>query len=68
MTGAISIDEPSRIVVDRGEAIAYAVSLALPGDTVVILGKGHETGQEVNGSVAPFDDRIHLAQEIEAKQ
>jgi UDP-N-acetylmuramoyl-L-alanyl-D-glutamate--2,6-diaminopimelate ligase len=68
MAGAISIDEPSRIVVDRGEAIAYAVSLASPGDTVVILGKGHEIGQEVNGSVAPFDDRIHLAQEIEAKR
>jgi UDP-N-acetylmuramoyl-L-alanyl-D-glutamate--2,6-diaminopimelate ligase len=68
MAGAISIDEPSRIVVDRGEAIAYAVSLASPGDTVVILGKGHEIGQEVNGSVAPFDDHIHLAQEIEAKR
>lgn len=29
-------------VPDRGEAIAYAISLAMPGDVVMITGKGHE--------------------------
>jgi UDP-N-acetylmuramyl tripeptide synthase len=26
----------------------------------------HESGQEIQGVVTPFDDRIHLAQAIEA--
>jgi UDP-N-acetylmuramoyl-L-alanyl-D-glutamate--2,6-diaminopimelate ligase len=43
--------------VDRRAAIALAVSLAGPGDAVVVAGKGHETGQEVAGTVTPFDDR-----------
>ncbi len=42
---------------DRRAAIAYAVSLARPGDAVVVAGKGHETGQEANGVVTEFDDR-----------
>ena len=42
---------------DRRAAIALAVSLAGPGDAVVVAGKGHETGQEVAGIVTPFDDR-----------
>ncbi len=35
---------------------------------VVILGKGHESGQEVHGTITPFDDRLQLAQEIESKR
>ncbi len=42
---------------DRASAIARAVSLAQDGDVVVIAGKGHEQGQDVNGVVTPFDDR-----------
>ncbi len=42
---------------DRRAAIAHAVALARPGDTVVVAGKGHETGQEALGTVTPFDDR-----------
>lgn len=42
---------------DRREAIAHAIGLARRGDTVVVAGKGHETGQEVEGVVHPFDDR-----------
>jgi UDP-N-acetylmuramoyl-L-alanyl-D-glutamate--2,6-diaminopimelate ligase len=42
---------------DRRSAIARAVSLAGDSDVVVIAGKGHEQGQEVNGIVSPFDDR-----------
>jgi UDP-N-acetylmuramoyl-L-alanyl-D-glutamate--2,6-diaminopimelate ligase len=45
----------------RRDAIAAAVSLAEPGDAVVLLGKGHETGQEVGGETHPFDDRVELA-------
>ncbi len=35
-----------------GEAIEQAIALAEPGDTVLIAGKGHETGQEVGGRYA----------------
>ena len=37
-------------------AIAVAVGGAGPDDTVLVLGKGHERGQEVAGVVHPFDD------------
>jgi UDP-N-acetylmuramoyl-L-alanyl-D-glutamate--2,6-diaminopimelate ligase len=42
---------------DRRSAIARALGLAEPGDVVVIAGKGHEQGQEIDGVVHPFDDR-----------
>lgn len=52
-------DGPGRIVVqeDRSRAIAAAVAEAGPDDAVLILGKGHETGQEIAGELIPFDDR-----------
>ena len=43
-------------VLDRREAIDHAVGVADPGDLVLVLGKGHELGQEVDGVVRPFDD------------
>jgi UDP-N-acetylmuramoyl-L-alanyl-D-glutamate--2,6-diaminopimelate ligase len=42
---------------DRRTAIARAISLADPGDVVLVAGKGHEQGQEIAGVVHPFDDR-----------
>jgi UDP-N-acetylmuramoyl-L-alanyl-D-glutamate--2,6-diaminopimelate ligase len=45
---------------DRGAAIRAAVAKSREGDTVVVLGKGHETGQEIAGVVHPFDDRAEL--------
>lgn len=41
---------------DRRQAIRAAISLAEPGDTVLVAGKGHETGQDVGGVMLPFDD------------
>lgn len=48
---------------DRRAAIAAALERAEPGDVVLIAGKGHETGQEVDGVVHPFDDR-EVAREL----
>jgi UDP-N-acetylmuramoyl-L-alanyl-D-glutamate--2,6-diaminopimelate ligase len=45
------------VVVDRREAIALAVSIARPEDTVVIAGKGHEDYQIIGRERLPFDDR-----------
>ncbi len=41
---------------DRAEAILAAVDALQPGDTLLIAGKGHETGQTVGDDVLPFDD------------
>ena len=65
MVAGLALGENSSVVVDRREAIALAVANALPGDCVVILGKGHETGQEISGVKHAFDDRIELARAIE---
>lgn len=43
--------------VDRAQAIGEALARARPGDAVLILGKGHETGQDFGDRVVPFDDR-----------
>jgi UDP-N-acetylmuramoyl-L-alanyl-D-glutamate--2,6-diaminopimelate ligase len=44
-------------IVDRREAIRFAVSQAEENDVILIAGKGHETYQIINGQVLPFDDR-----------
>ena len=56
---SVPLAERARVIVepDRAAAIAQALTLASPGDVVVVAGKGHETGQYVAGSVLPFDDR-----------
>ena len=48
---------------DRRSAIRLALQLARPGDVVAILGKGHELGQEVAGTVLPFSDPVVAAEE-----
>lgn len=66
MTSTLVIAEPSKIIVDRKAAIEYAVSLCQVGDTLLLLGKGHENGQEISGMKIDFDDRIVLAEVLEA--
>ena len=53
-----------REIGDRAEAIAEAVFLAGPGDVVIVLGKGHEQGQEIAGQTLPFDDATVLAEAL----
>lgn len=65
MVSDLTLGETCSVIVDRREAIALAVATALPGDCVVVLGKGHETGQEISGVKYAFDDRIELARAIE---
>ncbi len=56
-----------REVGDRAAAIEAAVAAAGPHDTVLVAGKGHETGQEVAGVVHPFDDRDVLRRAIQER-
>lgn len=55
-----------REIGDRRDAIAAAAGWARPGDIVVVAGKGHETGQEIDGVKHPFDDRVELGAAIDA--
>ncbi len=41
---------------DRAEAILRAVDALQPGDTLLIAGKGHESGQIIGHDIFPFDD------------
>ena len=50
--GAAEVTE----VGDRAEAILRAVDALSPGDTLLVAGKGHETGQIVGDAILPFDD------------
>jgi UDP-N-acetylmuramoyl-L-alanyl-D-glutamate--2,6-diaminopimelate ligase len=69
LDGVLSVpqDDRARVIVepDRAAAIAQAVTLAAPGDVIVVAGKGHETGQYVAGAVLPFDDRAVTASALE---
>jgi UDP-N-acetylmuramoyl-L-alanyl-D-glutamate--2,6-diaminopimelate ligase len=49
--------ELSEIIPDRGEAIRHALTVARPGDCVLIAGKGHERFQIIGDEKIDFDDR-----------
>ena len=68
MTNGQVIDDPSKVIESRSAAIEYAVNLARSGDVVIVLGKGHESGQEINGVITPFSDQECLRAAILKKQ
>ncbi len=72
MSGVVSrLNKPDssvRIVTDRAMAILRCILDADPADVIVIAGKGHETGQEMNGVTYPFDDRHWAAAGLLLKQ
>ncbi|WP_282094568.1 UDP-N-acetylmuramoyl-L-alanyl-D-glutamate--2,6-diaminopimelate ligase [Epibacterium ulvae] len=43
-------------IADRAEAILRGVDQLMPGDALIICGKGHETGQIIGDQILPFDD------------
>ncbi len=56
----------ARIEPDRRRAIAMAMAEAGKDDVVLILGKGHESGQEFATHTIPFDDRQVAREELVA--
>jgi UDP-N-acetylmuramoyl-L-alanyl-D-glutamate--2,6-diaminopimelate ligase len=57
---------PWAVELDRARAIDHMVREAAPGDTVLIAGKGHESYQESQDTVVPFDDRTVASETLEA--
>jgi UDP-N-acetylmuramoyl-L-alanyl-D-glutamate--2,6-diaminopimelate ligase len=71
LEGARAAQTSARLhdVEGRATAIAQAVRAAHragPGSVVAVVGKGHETGQEIAGTVHPFDDRDEARHALEA--
>ncbi len=57
MLSGVPASVAPRVEPDRRLAIRAAIAEAGPSDVVMVLGKGHERGQEIAGRVIPFDDR-----------
>jgi UDP-N-acetylmuramoyl-L-alanyl-D-glutamate--2,6-diaminopimelate ligase len=55
-------------MVDRKEAIRYAIGQAEEGDIILIAGKGHETYQIIGDRVMEFDDRAVAREAIKERR
>lgn len=60
--GMQGLEDKYTAIVDRTEAIGYALSIAKAGDIVVLCGKGHETYQDVGGKKIHYDEREILSE------
>ena len=53
-----------KVIVDRREAIAWAVQNARKDDIIVLMGKGQETYQEIRGEKVHLDEREEVAKAL----
>lgn len=54
-------------IIDRKEAIRYAIEHGEPGDIIILAGKGHEDYQEIKGKKYPMDERVLIADILEGR-
>lgn len=52
-------------IIDRKEAIKYAIENGKKGDVIVLAGKGHEDYQEIKGIKYPMDERVLIKEVLE---
>ncbi len=64
-TGISRTDGKYIEIIDRKEAIAYAIHHGEPGDIIVLAGKGHEDYQEIRGVKHPMDERVLIREILE---
>lgn len=57
LVGTKKTDGAYKIIPNRKEAIEYAVKNAVPGEVVLIIGKGHQLYEEIEGTKHHFDER-----------
>ena len=56
-----------KIIIDRSEAIGYAIDIAQDGDMVLILGKGNETYQKMKDGEIYFNDEEEAIKYLDKK-
>lgn len=61
ITGVKKADGEYIAIIDRAEAIRYAIEHAQEGDIIVLAGKGHEDYQEICGKKHHMDERELVA-------
>ncbi len=61
ITGVKRADGVYVAILDRADAIRYAIENAREGDVIVLAGKGHEDYQEIRGKKYPMDERKLVA-------
>ena len=49
-------------IINRKDAIKYAIEHSRKGDVIVLAGKGHEDYQEIKGKKYPMDERVLIAE------
>lgn len=54
-------------ILDRKEAIRYAIEHGQEGDIIILAGKGHEDYQEIKGVKYPMDERVLIREILEEK-
>ena len=64
-TGMAKTDGKYVEIIDRKEAIAYAIHHGEPGDIIVLAGKGHEDYQIIKGKKYPMDERVLIREILE---
>ena len=64
-TGIAKTDGKYVEIIDRKEAIRFAIEHGKPGDIIVLAGKGHEDYQEIKGKKYPMDERVLIAEVLE---
>ena len=55
--GVLAVNGKYVVIPGRREAIAHCLSIAREGDLILLVGKGHETYQEIDGRKLPMDER-----------
>ncbi len=68
LSGVSTQQEKYIAITDRAKAIEYAIEHHLPGDVIVLAGKGHETYQEINHVKHHMDEREIVAEILERRK
>lgn len=66
-TGMAKTDGKYVEIIDRREAIRYAIEHGERGDIIVLAGKGHEDYQEIKGKKYPMDERVIIEEILRKK-
>ena len=67
MLAGLDREKPYSIIEDRRDAIRHAISIAEAGDTLLLLGKGHEKYEILADGKHPFDEEAIVKEAAEER-